>query len=369
MTKLTMDTYLSKKISVISFLSIILVVFIHSNNLTTRFLGSTQTLAGSDVNNFIQLFISNGVARIAVPLFFLISGYLFFFNFNPTLNSFIVKYKKRFFSLFMPFLFWSIWGLLLYYILQLSPMSTPFFTNELIKDYSTKKIISTIFLNPIPVQLWFIQDLIKLTIASPLIYFYVSKTSYFSIVPFVLIWFFNININFLYINPMGILFFILGSFLSIKGIDVSLIIKKPKLVKSFLFLWLASLFITTYLSIKGISSLDCFCKLSIIIGLLAVWFNYDIFCENSWIENKVFYLSPYTFFIYASHEPILTIFKKIMLKIIAVSTYANLFVYVVAPILTIVFSITIGLILKKNTNLFYKIITGRRSNSFNSANS
>jgi hypothetical protein len=43
--------------------------------------------------NFIRNFISQGLGRIAVPLFFLISGYLFFWNFSLTTESYLKKLK------------------------------------------------------------------------------------------------------------------------------------------------------------------------------------------------------------------------------------------------------------------------------------
>lgn len=355
-----MTPYLSKKISIMSFVAIMLVVCIHANNLTVNFLNNTETISELDVNSFTQIFISNGIARIAVPLFFIISGYLFFLNFKPSLNGFIVKYKKRFFSLFIPFLFWSISALLFLYILQLFPISKPFFANKLIRDYSFKEIIDTIFLNPVQPQLWFVADLIKFVILSPLIYCYISRISYFSIIPFLLIWFFDIHIVFLNINFMGFSFFILGSCLAIKRIKFKM--DNKKIIKLLPFIWIIILLISTYMNIKQLYGADYLIRLSIFAGLPAVWFNYDsILCKNQWIENKLFTLSAYTFFLYAFHDPMLTIFKKGMLKLLGVSPYTNFLVYIITPPIIIALSIVVGSLLKKYTVWFYKIITGGRT--------
>lgn len=351
---------LSRKIKILSFISIVLVVYLHSINLTIRFLNDVQTLASFNLNGFVQIFISDGIARIAVPLFFLISGYLSFWDFKATPDNFILKYKKRFFSLVVPFLIWSLWGILVFYILQSIPAFKAFFTHELIKDYPIGKMLNAIFLNPIPYQLWFIRDLIIFTILSPLIYFFVSRISYFSIIFLLFLWFFNVDL--LYISNIGILFFSLGSFLAIKRIDMNPLKKKfPKLIRLVFWAWMALLFIKTYREAKGLPGTNYLGSLSIMTGLLAVWFNYDVLCGKKWLEEKIFYLSAYTFFLYAFHEPVLTILKKGILKVIGVSPYSNLFAYLVAPILTILFSISVAIILKKHANRFYKIITGGRS--------
>ncbi len=85
----------------------IMVVIVHSNHQRLN-LGGEILRLDAGFNAFIQFFFSEGIARVAVPIFFIISGYLFFLNFQGTKSEFISKYKKRAKSLLVPFLFWSI---------------------------------------------------------------------------------------------------------------------------------------------------------------------------------------------------------------------------------------------------------------------
>lgn len=74
-----MVEFLSKKFKNISFVLTILVVILHAYNI-------------EDSRNmvvFIQNFISNGIATIEVPIFFMISEDLFFYKFEPSLNNWI----------------------------------------------------------------------------------------------------------------------------------------------------------------------------------------------------------------------------------------------------------------------------------------
>jgi len=76
---MTINSDTSSRIEILRFPLIVGVVFIH-NFSTTIFMtygpvGVTHSRVWSD---FIRFFVSQGVARVSVPLFFMISGYLFF---------------------------------------------------------------------------------------------------------------------------------------------------------------------------------------------------------------------------------------------------------------------------------------------------
>ena len=104
-----MNTYLSNKLKILSLIAIILVIFIHSfiENTTNNTLISQSTA-------FLQYFISQGIARIAVPIFFIISGYLYFLSYKNTREKYMTKTKKRIRTLILPYLLISFLTLLCY---------------------------------------------------------------------------------------------------------------------------------------------------------------------------------------------------------------------------------------------------------------
>lgn len=67
-------------------------------------------------------------------------------------------------TLFIPYLFWSLFGVLFYFTLQSLPPLQVFFTKKLIIDYSFQELINVIFNQPIPYQLWFLKDLMILVL-------------------------------------------------------------------------------------------------------------------------------------------------------------------------------------------------------------
>src|SRR5690242_5496540 len=105
------DDYLSNKLKALSLGAVILVVFLHSHNEEIKF--SSGELLGTQgyAVLFIENFLSKGIARIAVPLFFTISGLLFYKHFEFTASGVLTKLKGRFKNLFIPYLFWSVFGL------------------------------------------------------------------------------------------------------------------------------------------------------------------------------------------------------------------------------------------------------------------
>ncbi|NDP22195.1 MAG: acyltransferase family protein, partial [Paludibacter sp.] len=232
-----MDKYLSDKIKVLSFVLIILVVFLHSYNL------SKNTIDSFDLNHFIQNFISNGVSRIAVPLFFLISGYLFFKDKPCSVLDFKNKFKKRFYSLVIPFVFWSSLGILTFFLLQLIPNLTKFFTNKLIISFNYIDFLNTLVINPIPFQLWFIRDLIVLILISPLLNFILKKFNLFFICSIFILWF--IIPTFYIFTSESMLFFSIGASFSIRYQLITTFQIQNKYIKYMVYFYLILLIVKT----------------------------------------------------------------------------------------------------------------------------
>lgn len=350
-----MDNYLSQKIKRVSFLLMIMVVFLHSYNIDIK-QGGKILYFEKGLNWFIQNFISNGLTRIAVPLFFIISGYLFVLDQKTAIGDFIVKIKKRFRTLIVPYLFWAFFGILFYFILQTLPQSQSFFTKKLIKDYSFLEWLNALFNEPIPYQLWFLKDLIVMVILSPVIYFLVKKAREAFLLIIFSFWIFSQDTIFL--TSEALLFFSAGMYISIFK-NKSQINSSNTLL--FCLLWLLVLILKTTAGFLDYSNLIqmLLLKAAIIIGLVAFWKLYDKVSIkmdygffDKWIE--------FSFFLYLFHEPMLTIIKKGMFAALPKTPISYFIVYLLAPVIIISISILIASILKQKLFVIYKIITGNR---------
>ena len=194
-----------------------MVVVLHSYNIDTKQSGVIIEFKKGYIW-FVETFVSYGITRIAVPLFFLISGYLFFLGFKNEKNEILNKIKKRFKTLIMPYFFWVLFGIVFYLALQSFPQSQQFFTKKLIKNYDLIDWFNAIFVHIIPYQLWFLRDLIVMVFLSPIIYFVIKKTNYLYLLAIVLFWI--LNQDNLVFTSEALLFFSLGSFLAIEKPEI-----------------------------------------------------------------------------------------------------------------------------------------------------
>ena len=112
------DSLLSKTISYLRFPLIVGVVFIHSNILVVKIQGEMIRFDNWPFVTFIMNLFSTVFADVCVPLFFFISGFLFFYNSDFTKETYLAKLKKRIKTLLVPYLIWNFVGfvLLLIYV-------------------------------------------------------------------------------------------------------------------------------------------------------------------------------------------------------------------------------------------------------------
>lgn len=343
-----MGKSISEKIKIMSFVNMILVVFIHAYNL--------EEANVLNYNCFIQKFISNGVARTAVPYFFIFSGYLFFLNLQPTVSGFLKKYKSRFFSLFIPFVLWTMISTIFVFILQNFPQFQSYFSGRLLKEYTIIDFAKLVFVNQVyAYQLWFIRDLMVFIVATPIIYFLLKKASLIALVSLGVGWIIGIQIPIISISAL--FFFFIGASIGIKQIDLSKIKISIKYKIIFTIIWIILLILNTLYNNNFI--LDA----SIIFGVASSWYLYD------WVINKIKYstkklllnFSAYSFFLYLLHEPYLEMIKKLFLKFFGLSNISRLFVYFSSAIIIITICLLTGFLLNKYLSNIYGILVGGRT--------
>ena len=121
-----------------------------------------------DVGIYLSMFLDTIMALtfVAVPLFFAISGALFYRNYNLSLT--FKKWKSRIHSLCIPYLIWNtIW--LLFAILG-QDTTLGGYLGGIKTQLTLEAVISGIFLHKFFEPFWFMLQLIVLTALSPIIY-------------------------------------------------------------------------------------------------------------------------------------------------------------------------------------------------------
>lgn len=354
-----LNEYLSNKLKIISFLSMISVVFLHSYNLGNEMLENTNSDKG--VVFFLQYFVSEGICRVAVPIFFTISGYLFFIKNNGTFIEYTINLKKRFKTLVVPYLFWSVSFFLFFLAMQLIPQTRLFFKQKLIIDYTSSEVLNSIFINPIPFQFWFIRDLFVFVLLSPLLYFLLKYLKILLVVFLLGLWY--IHFDFKIFSCEALLFFALGSFFGINKYNLEKI-RFTKYSIHLILIWLVLIFLETVLVNQGYVNnylIHALHKSNILVGIFGIWAFYDFVFEKSKIfKGRFFSFASMSFFVYAFHEPLLEIIKVVFYRIIGKSQLSMLCIYIISPILIISISIALGIYLKRFLPNFFKVITGGR---------
>lgn len=170
------NSFNSRKIKVLSFWMIVMVVYIHSYYL------EAETRA---VPNFVQM-LGGSITSVAVPLFYSISGFLFF-NGITSVKQCFPKIKKRVRTLLVPYLIWNIIFVSWYVALAYTPGVTQYINSDMLSNLSIQYPLDTffyLFIKPAGFQMWFLRDLILFVLLTPLLYVTIKRMQW---IPFILL--------------------------------------------------------------------------------------------------------------------------------------------------------------------------------------
>ncbi len=358
----TISTYTSRKIAILSFLSIISVVFIHARTIDHLHRDGSAFYAG---NFIIQNFVAEGLCRTAVPFFFTFSGFLFFASLAPTFSGFKAKFASRVRTLIVPYLLWNCLGLLILYIVQSLHGNATMAGEKLIRSYTVIDFLNRLYPHPVQYQFWFLLDLLVYVLASPLLYLLIRYTGLlvpllFGALYFSPVYKFYLHISDASLHPEGMLFFSLGAWAAIKGFRI------PKVgngVVVFLALaWIAVNLGKVFLLLRigETYPYNIFHRATVVFGVFIVWRMYDL-VPASWIHTELWKkLLPCTFFVFAFHEPAQTILRNEILKIAGNRPGMYSVCYGVCPLVTIALAVYFAWGLQKLVPRFYSVLTGGR---------
>ena len=348
-----MTQYLSDKLKVLSFISIMLVLYIHSDF-------KEQDILGMFWNNKIQVIISEMIGRCAVPLFYIISGFLFFLNVPNGLNSIYKKMKKRVKTLLVPYVVGCLFFVVFSFLVAIVPGTSKFINNSILPLFheSYLKILTSIFYDagtgvPCAFQLWFLRDLILIVSTAPIWYIGLKKMKWFLVIIIGTLTFLPIS----YLPLYALFWFLLGGQLTFhvnKLYDF-------KLGKICMGLFI----IVSFLQLLYPDSLDWnLLRIpSIILGIAGFWFLYDKIAGKNYVLKEYRWLSlscQYTFFIYLFHEPTLNIIRKLIVFILGHNAFGYFLSYLISPIIFAIVAIYIGVVFKTYIKNVYFLCTGGR---------
>lgn len=290
-----MNERLSVIIKTMRFPLIILVVFIHELSVEVHRLH--LSLDGWNLFHCFSELISQNIARMAVPMFFIISGFLFFIRYQDRpmqLPDFKNQWAKRIRTLLIPYLSWNI----LYVIAIL--VKRLIFTKLGFENDDKYSLLSgglgyIFWTGPIDYPLWYIRDLIVVTLLAP-VYYYVIKKNRILFLAYLGI-LYLIPVKFSFLPVTALLFFGIGAFLSVDKVDILALCRRMKII-SYL---VSPAFLGITLCYNGYSFHFWLLRLACPFWCIAFFNIMDSLCDKENIKEKLISLEKPVFFIYAIH--------------------------------------------------------------------
>ena len=262
----------------------------------------------------------------------------------------------------IPYLFWNLVAILLFYLAQFFLKDLLSGNNLLIADYTWQNWLQAFWNGntgenlPINYPLWFIRDLMVVVIFSPIVYWGVTRLQSLFVLLLGGLWFFNLWIDVSGISAVAFFFFSYGAYWGIN---------KKNFVEVFYRLLHHSLWIYIILSICNLLFREYdWCtyihKVGILVGL-SMFVSLTAYCLKKQIWEINLYLTNSSFFIYVYHGMSLTLIMKCLVKYLHPQTNISLvLIYIICPIITIILGLGVYKILTKYLPKFTMLITGGR---------
>lgn len=349
-----MTKYLSKKLKWLSILMTLLVVAIHAFNFDYLLGGSNSFM------NYIYFAPSIYLGRSAVPLFFLISGILFFKACDSfTFAIYKEKIVKRVKTVLIPYLCISAFFMLLVWLTHHDAVPYYLRIDHLLADTSLKNILLTWTLKPQAYYLWFLRNLFMLTLCSPIIYWLVKKGRWFFIIPTFGAWL--LLGHFLPSAMLSFTFFALGGFISVKQISLPEKMNLPYLIGTIV-IW--PFFIYLGVSLKphlDYSFTQAFINIYTFLGIVIAWLSYDYISPQFVEKVSKSLLTHYIFCIYLFHQIFLTLITQVWLYSTGNNQIESVLpMYYTSILLSIILSMLVAYALERLAPPLYRVITGSR---------
>ena len=353
----TKNELLSSTITATRFPSAVLIVMLHTFIVDESIFGKVY-VSSADYPwlNTICHILKADFGEAAVPLFFFISGFLFFYKTHFDLTVYQKKIKKRIHSLLIPYLIWNtvffffVHGLQLIYP-SLADNHKPF------SELGWMGILDAYWnLSEGLIPLWFVRDLIIINLFTPIIYYLIKKSKGTFCIILAILYFTNI---FVYQPGLGMrcsFYYVLGATFSLSDMNFIEFIFKRKY-------WIYALSLLIIICDTKLWRNDNQTNIYVNrLVLLTMVFSYFCMfyqlCSHGYQANKQ--LAESSFFVFVFHMFIIYIPVKLWVFIIPVNGITALAMQLLIPILIGYLCACIYLYLKKSFPSFTQVIAGGR---------
>lgn len=347
---------LSKTVSFLRLPLIVGVVLIHSR-IGTSYIAEE----GFPIYTAISHIISNILARVAVPCFFIFSGYFFFRNGGEfTLEAYKNKLLKRSRTVLLPYILWNMAVMAMFLLSEPFTKGLVLESRKLVSDYSLREFLQAFWnLNdgfPICYQLWFIRNLMVIMILSPLVYLALRGMKQYFILIIGVLWLAGWNTKIDAINSTTLLFFSVGAYFGIT--KHNFVVSARRLLQPAAIIYIILCVADTYfLSESWHWYIN---RAAIPFGIITAIGISALFAENN--KYKVVpHLAGIGFFMYAFHGMPLTLTTKLAFRYFSPqSDMAILGLYFLCPLVVLCIGFTLYYLIARYLPRLMSLITGGR---------
>jgi surface polysaccharide O-acyltransferase-like enzyme len=348
------DKRTSEKITLTVLLATIAVVVRHSYN-AHIYRPNVVDIGPYDISSFVQL-LNRHTTASAVPMFFLLSGYLFFRNFD--IRRLLRKWNSRLHSLVIPYLLWNALYLVFLFLIVPHVAFLGRFSDYDPLTVSLGTILERLTIDPPSSHFWFVRDLIGFVILAPLFYLAFQNRWLAGIALMALLVYWR-PVDRSILSSEGLLFFFAGGWAGHQRLDLRRLRIDPLWITGTVcVLWLGLCVCQTLWLSEGPRG-ALVTKAATLMGVAVLWLLVDRIGTLS-IRDRLLQLAPYTFFIYASHTPMVRYVYKVLLSLVSESQYYALLVYVATPAITTAISVCAARLICRYGGGIYPVLTGGR---------
>ena len=349
------------RLEVLRFPLIMLVLYIHASGSSIN-VGSTAVGLAELPSPYadIQYFIIK-VARLAVPLFFMSSGFLFFRNGPMDYSHFSAKIISRGRTLLIPFLLWNTGLFLIVSVTQQIPQLARFFNsaNVQIKDMTNFEILDAILgitRFPISYQFWFIRDLIVLVLCSPVVYVAIRIAGPLFVILLYPLWVFRWWGMMTVPDIEPAFFFVLGAYCGIKNVSLVALNIWGKATLSIY----GALLVGALLFRSGIVA-QILHSFVVLFGVASALYLSERLISNDRVRRALLFLGGMSFFVFATHEPLMTTMKKVAYRYIEMNGAMSFAMFAISPLLVVTMCIAVYLVVSRLAPKTLRVLTGGRT--------
>lgn len=320
-----------------------LVVLIHSDIVFVfdfqNFGGIINASENYRVYGFIRYFLCDVIGRPAVPLFFFISGYLFFRSTDEfSWNIYKKKIESRLKTLVIPFFLWNAFYIICFFLISRVSNDDYFI---IYREYNISAILLSLWTDPPCFPFWFLRDLIMMCFITIFVYPLLRYGRYIIPVILLFMWLSCLWPSVIGFSSQGCIFFLLGAWCGIHKIGLPECIKKPSNL-------VLLLFCLIYLTLGGIEAYlrktDYMCyihNINIIVGIIVIVL-VVLFCINHNIPAISQTVASSSFFLFGFHGLFLKMFRN---SIVPIIKPAADIAFISILVLNFVITITVGIFL------------------------